>query len=102
MSQFVEALLLLLPPEAGGRASAVLPREGSYRPYVRVADRMTRARLIEGPAVLAPGEAARVVMELESDRLDAFDRGAELQVLELSERVVGVVTILRCVAEGTV
>lgn len=95
MPHYVEAMLLLLPAEAGGRASAVMPREGSYRPFLRFEERVSRARLIEGPAQLAPGEEARVVLELESDVGEALDRGSELQLLELHEQLVGVVTVLR-------
>lgn len=95
MSQFVEAMLLLLPPEAGGRASAVEPRAGSYRPFVRFEDHVTRARLIEGPARLAPGEEARVVLEVEAEGDGVPGRGAELELLELHERLVGIATVLR-------
>lgn len=94
MSVFIEAMLLLLPPDAGGRHAPVAPREGSYRPFVRIDDRLTRARLLEGPPLLAPGDEARVVLELERD--DAtFDEVAELRLLEHDDAVVGIVTVLR-------
>jgi translation elongation factor EF-Tu-like GTPase len=93
VSSFVEATLLLLPPDAGGRETAVAPRDGSYRPFARIDEQLTRIRLLEGPARLAPGEEARVVLEIESDA--TMERGAELRVVEPGERVVGIATILR-------
>ena len=94
MSTFLEAMLLLFPPDAGGRTAPVAPREGSYRPFARHGPRVVRARLFEGPALLGPGEEDRVLVELESD-LDSVGSGAELQILERDERVVGVATVLR-------
>ncbi|HYC88094.1 MAG TPA: hypothetical protein VEO54_02690 [Thermoanaerobaculia bacterium] len=94
MSTFLEAMLLLLPPDAGGRSAPVAPREGSYRPFARHGPRVVRARLFEGPPLLGPGEEDRVVLELESD-IDNVRRGVELQILESEERVVGVATVLR-------
>ena len=94
MSTFLEAMLLLLPPDAGGRSAPVAPREGSYRPFARHGPRIVRARLFEGPPLLGPGDEDRVMLELESE-LDTVRRGAELQILEAEERVVGVATVLR-------
>ena len=94
MSTFLEAMLLLLPPDAGGRSAPVAPREGSYRPFARHGPRVVRARLFEGPPLLGPGEQDRVMLELESD-IDDVVRGAELQILESEERIVGVATVLR-------
>jgi hypothetical protein len=94
MSTFLEAMLLLLPPDAGGRSAPVAPREGSYRPFARHGPRVVRARLFEGPPLLGPGEEDRVMLELESD-IDNVRRGAELQILESGERIVGVATVLR-------
>ena len=94
MSTFLEAMLLLLPPDAGGRSAPVAPREGSYRPYARHGPRVVRACVFEGPPSLAPGEAYRVVLELESD-IGGLRRGEELKVLEWDERVVGQLTVLR-------
>ena len=94
MSTFLEAMLLLLPADAGGRTAPVAPREGSYRPFARHGPRVVRARLFEGPPLLGPGEEDRVVLELESD-IGTLNRGAELQILELGDRVVGVATVLR-------
>jgi translation elongation factor EF-Tu-like GTPase len=100
VSVYVEAMLLLLPPEAGGRSAPIAPREGSYRPFARVGDRMSRAHLFEGPALLAPGDGARVMLELEVDAA-AIDDGAELQLLEHGGRVVGAVTVLRVCGRAT-
>ena len=94
MSTFLEAMLLLLPPDAGGRSAPVAPREGSYRPFARHGPRVVRACLFEGPPLLGPGEEDRVMLELESD-IDNVHRGAELEILELGERVVGLATVLR-------
>jgi hypothetical protein len=94
MSTFLEAMLLLLPPDAGGRSAPVAPREGSYRPFARHGPRVVRARLFEGPPLLGPGEEDRVMLELESD-IDNVHRGVELEILELGERVVGLATVLR-------
>jgi hypothetical protein len=43
---------------------------------------------------MAPGDEARVMLELETDALP-LRPGAELQILELDEQVVGLATILR-------
>ncbi|HEX8620266.1 MAG TPA: hypothetical protein VF911_21985 [Thermoanaerobaculia bacterium] len=103
VSVYVEALMLLLPREAGGRTAPVAPREGSYRPFARVGDRTTRALLLEGPPLLAPGDAARVMLELEADTgvERTIDEGTELQLLEHDERVVGTVTVLRVCRRAT-
>lgn len=93
MSAYVEATLLLLPHEAGGRQTAVAPRDGSYRPFAWIDEHLTRIRLLEGPAALRPGEEARVMMEIESD-ID-MTRGDELRIVELDDRVVGIATVVR-------
>jgi hypothetical protein len=95
MTLYLEATLLLLPTDAGGRRGAIEPRAGSYLPYLRGEARTTRARLIEGPPRLAPGDAARVVFEIEDHAADAVYAGAELALLERDARVVGSVTVLR-------
>jgi len=98
MSIFVEAMFLLLPPDAGGREAPIAPRDGSYRPFARHGGRVVRARLFEGPPRLGPGEEGRVMIELESDGAgdtEGIGRGAELQILEHGERVVGLLTVLR-------
>ena len=94
MPTFLEAKLLLLPPDAGGRTSPVAPREGSYRPFARYGPCVVRARLFEGPPLLGPGEEDRVMLELESD-IDALALGMELEILEWNDRLVGLATILR-------
>ena len=100
MSAFIEATLLLLPTDAGGRATAVAPRDGSYRPFAWIAEKLTRIRLLEGPARLSPGEEARVVLEIEED-VDV-SRGEELRVVELEDRVVGLATVVRVCRTATV
>jgi hypothetical protein len=87
MSTFIEAMLLLLPADAGGRTAPVAPREGSYRPFARHGPRTVRAR----------GEEDRVMLELESD-IESLGRGTELEILERDERVVGHLTVLRICA----
>jgi translation elongation factor EF-Tu-like GTPase len=91
---FVEARVAFLPTDAGGRARPIAPREGSYRPHARVAGDapMLRIRFIEGPPRIAPGEEARVVVEIENDVQLAG--GCELDVLE-HDRVVGLMTVTR-------
>ena len=90
MVDFLEAVVFLLPTDAGGRVLAIAPREGSYRPTVGG----TPMRFIEGPPAIEPGQAARVVVEVESgDRLQ-FSAGAELEIFE-QERVVGILTVTR-------
>lgn len=92
MSVYLEAMLLLLPPEAGGRSGPVAPREGSYRPFAAVDGVLIRALLLEGPPLLAPGDAARVMIELEDDAIVC--EGAELPLCEHGG-VVGYLTVLR-------
>lgn len=98
MSDFVEAVISLLPSEAGGRRAAVEPREGSYRPWLRAGEtgERIRVRVIEGPPRLAPGDEALVVAEVESAMSDgALRPGAELELVELEARAVGIVTVQR-------
>ena len=91
---YLEALVTFLPAEAGGRARPVEPREGNYRPHARLApgEPLLRVRFIEGPPQIAPGQEARVVVEIENDVQLAG--GCELDVLE-HERVVAVMTVTR-------
>lgn len=88
MTDFIEALVLLLPRDAGGRREPIAPRAGTYRPLLG----STPARFIEGPPAIEPGSAGLVVIELES----AFDcdAGSEMQIIE-DGRVVGVLTVTR-------
>jgi translation elongation factor EF-Tu-like GTPase len=91
---FLEALVTFLPTDAGGRALPVAPREGTYRPHARAGagEPLLRIRFIEGPPLLAPGQHARVVVELESEVQLAA--GCELDVLE-HERIVGILSVSR-------
>ena len=78
MAEYVEGMLLLLPPEAGGRSAFVEPRAGSYRPYVRAGEETLRIRVIE------------------VEQHESFMRaGSELPLLELDEREVGLLTVMR-------
>lgn len=95
MSVYIEAVLLLLPPDAGGRSAPVAPREGSYRPFTLLDGQLGRARLLEGPPLLAPGDSARVMLELEDGSPAALRCGAELQILEHGRRIVGAATVMR-------
>jgi hypothetical protein len=95
MSGFLEAVALLLPSDAGGRAGAVSPRDGSWRPFARAAESHLRIRMIEGPPLLAPGQSARVVVEVESGAIDAIRAGEELDLLEFGDAPVGILTVLR-------
>lgn len=95
MVYFLEALALLLPSDAGGRAAAVSPRDGSYRPFALAAESRLRIRMIEGPPLLAPGQSARVVVEVESGAIEALLPGAELDLVELDDSPVGILTVLR-------
>jgi hypothetical protein len=95
MSDFIEAIVAMLPREAGGRATAIEPREGNYRPYVRNAEGpLLRVRFIEGPATLSPGDVARVVIEMDASAA-ALLPGAELDLLEQEVGKTGVVTVSR-------
>ncbi|MDQ6800071.1 MAG: hypothetical protein M3041_04460 [Acidobacteriota bacterium] len=91
MVDFLEAVVLLLPTDVGGRTQAIAPREGSYRPTIG----SMPMRFIEGPPTIEPGQAARVVVEIEggADLLQLI-AGAELKIVE-QERVVGILTVTR-------
>ncbi len=92
MGDFLEAIVLLLPTDAGGRRLPIAPREGSYRPIVG----SMAVRFIEGPPTIEPGHAGRVVVELEAPLPVEADLvpGSELQIIE-DERVVGILTVTR-------
>jgi hypothetical protein len=93
---WIEGLVVLLPENAGGRSGAVMPRDGSYRPFARVAgeDHLLRVRFIEGPPAVAPGEFARVLLELEAETGDVVP-GSELELIENGTDCVGLVTVGR-------
>jgi len=91
VNHFLEAIVLFLPTDVGGRATAIAPREGSYRPTIG----STPMRFIEGPPNIAPGQAARVVVEIEEPAdLLHLTAGTELEIVE-QERVVGILTVTR-------
>ena len=100
MSGFLEAIALLLPSDAGGRAAAVSPRDGSYRPFATTAGSRLRIRMIEGPPQLAPGQSARVVVEVESGAIESLIPGAELDLVEFDDAPVGLLTVLRVMREA--
>ena len=94
MTGYLEAMLLLLPPEAGGRSLPIAPREASYRPFARFGAGLSRVRVIEGPPLLAPGEEARVVVEIESD-VDVVYSGNEIRLFEHDAQPVALLTVVR-------
>ena len=92
MVDFIEAVVFLLPTDAGGRANPIAPRDGTYQVIVGT----TPMRFIEGPPTIEPGQAGRVVIEIrnkDADRLQ-ITAGAELEIVE-QERVVGLLTVTR-------
>ena len=95
MATFLEAIVTMLPADAGGRASVFAPRDGSYRPFVRVDDAMLRVRFIEGPPVVAPGDTARVVAQIEDDDVTELPRGRELDLFEHGVNSVGFLMVAR-------
>ena len=99
MSDVLEAVVTMLPPEAGGRTNPVSPRDGSYRPFARLRSGgpLLRVRFIEGPPSLAPGDSDRIVLEIESSEFDndLLRRGDELELLEPETSAVGVATVSR-------
>ncbi len=99
MSHFLEAVALLLPPEAGGRETVITPRDGSYRPFASAGEARIRIRMIEGPPFIEPGQAARVVVEVERGEIESLAVGTEL-VLQESDTVVGRLTVLRVMREA--
>jgi len=96
MIDFIEAVVAMLPADAGGRTGVVAPREGSYRPFARIGSERLRIRFIEGPPQLAPGRDALVMIEVETspDDESLLAPGAELEVIE-HDRLVGLLTVTR-------
>jgi hypothetical protein len=90
MGDFLEAVVLLLPADAGGRLEPISPREGTYRPLVG----SLRARFIEGPPTIDPGSSGLVVVELETVADRDLVAGSELPIIEQG-RVVGLLTVTR-------
>ena len=99
MTDFIEAVVTLLPREAGGRQNPVSPRDGSYRPFIGSGGERLRVRFIEGPPRLAPGDTARVVLEIERDDTDRalLFSGSELELFESDAPAIGLVTVARLV-----
>jgi hypothetical protein len=95
VSHYLEAMLLLFPPEAGGRFTPIAPRDGSYRPFACIEGFVGRLRVIEGPPLLAPGDEARVMVEIEDGAGSEVRAGAEIVLLEHDERQVGILTVTR-------
>ena len=98
VSDFIEAVVTLLPSDAGGRLTAVLPRDGSYRPFARfrAGGPLLRVRFIEGPPMLSPGDSDRVVLELETFAGDdLLFSGVELELIEHATHAVGLVVVSR-------
>lgn len=94
MFDFVEAVVTMLPLEVGGRTGPVMPRHGSYQPYVRVGRTLQRVRFIEGPPMLSPGDSGRVVFEVSTHALRESE-GTDVDIIELEGHTVGIATILR-------
>jgi hypothetical protein len=90
MGDFLEAVVLLLPPDAGGRHEPIAPREGTFRPLVGSA----RARFIEGPPAIEPGCSGLVVIEMESASDFELAAGAEVPIVE-ENRIIGLLTVCR-------
>jgi hypothetical protein len=101
MGDFLEALITLLPSDAGGRLSA--PRDGSYRPFAVMSDgARLRVRIIEGPPAIAPGQHGRVVVEIETaSDLQSLAPGAEIDLLE-HDRCIGILRVNRACRAATV
>ena len=96
VSDFIEILATLLPSDAGGRTSPIAPRDGTYRPILRsLHGERARVRFLEGPPQIAPGDAALVVAEVESDPDEVLRAGAELDLMEPDGRLVGLATAIR-------
>jgi hypothetical protein len=95
MLSFLEAQVVLLPAEIGGRTLAVAPRDGNYRPRLRVRNGSAGFGIcfIEGPPRLSPGSGARVVVEFEATA-ELLVAGEELEIVE-GTSVVGLLTVLR-------
>lgn len=97
LTDYLEAVVVLLPTDVGGRAAAIAPRGGEFRPIARAGDgAMLRIRIIEGPPHVAPGQNASVVAEVETPFADELllRPGTELDLVE-HERVVGILTVAR-------
>jgi hypothetical protein len=106
VSGFLEAIVTLLPTDAGGRIHPIAPRDGNYCPALRSSLQSAPSipiRFIEGPPWIAPGQEGRVVVEIEGGGLDCagFGLGLELELVE-GLRVVGILTVVRFWREAMV
>ena len=87
---FTDNMGFAIPELASGRES--FSPDASYYDGPMPADRM---RFIEGPPNIEPGQAARVVVEIEEPAdLLHLTAGTELEIVE-EERVVGILTVTR-------
>jgi hypothetical protein len=103
VSGFLEAIVTLLPADAGGRIRPIAPRDGNYCPALRRAMQDAPPipiRFIEGPPWIAPGQDGKVVVEIEGDYSDLAS-GLELELVE-GQRVVGLLTVVRLWREALV
>jgi hypothetical protein len=103
---FLEAIVTLLPADAGGRIRPIAPRDGNYCPALRRAlpgAPPIPIRFIEGPPWIAPGQEGSVVVAIEAGALDCagFASGVELELVE-GQRVVGILTVVRLWREAMV
>lgn len=88
---YLEGIVFLVPSDAGGRQTAITPRDGSCRLFAGVGV----VRFIEGPPAIAPGHEARVVVEIESPLpCPDLSAGVEIELVE-EERVVGLLRVTR-------
>lgn len=106
VSGYLEAIVTLLPADAGGRARPIAPRDGNYCPALRAIRpqaALLPIRFIEGPPWIAPGQDGRVVIEIEAGSFDAgsLAPGFELELVE-GPQVVGIVTVVRLWREAMV
>ena len=65
LNEYVKARITLLTHEEGGRLTPLSSKGGVYRPHVRVgAGDLLGVQFVDGPAQVAPGAEAEVVMQL--------------------------------------
>ena len=95
------ARLRLAPTSDGGRSTPIRPSSGDYRPHVRVAGgELLGIRMVEGPAILSPGEEAEVVFEpMYLDRVDysPLSTGVQFELME-GKTVIGLGTVVHRVS----
>src|SRR4051794_38381507 len=96
---YIEALTTWLLSDAGGRASAVAPLEGRYRPHVRVCSisELLGVSFVGGPALIYPGDTVTVHLRcLYHPAVDYsdLDEGVQFSIVE-GPRVVAIGEVLR-------